>query len=80
MSEREVPPLDRIDRSELAAKLEEAKRHVTDAEANMEKLIRELRVTARAEKTTISLALESAFTTLRSARLNLEALEVLLRE
>jgi hypothetical protein len=65
------------DRALLASKVEAAKRNVIEAEADLERLLSELRAMARAEKTTISAALESAFTKLRAARSDLEALEQL---
>lgn len=64
-----------MDRGRMAASLLGAKRAVADAEADLERLLRELRVTVRAEKTTISAALEAAFAKLRSARTELDALE-----
>jgi hypothetical protein len=64
-----------MDRALLASKVEAAKGAVTDAEVELERLISDLRVMARAEKTTINAALESAFTKLRAARRDLEALE-----
>ncbi len=69
-----------MNRSLLVSNIEAAKRDVTDAEADMEKLIQELRVMARAEKTTISQALETAFSKLRGARRHLEVLEDLLAD
>ena len=51
---------------------------MTEAEADIEKLLRELRAKARAEKTTIGEVLEAAFNKLRSARGTVEALEELI--
>jgi hypothetical protein len=67
-----------MDKALFISKFEAAKHDVGEAEAEIEKLIRELRVMARAEKTTVSKSLEGAFNKLRAARLNLEALEVFL--
>ena len=67
-----------MDRALLASKLDAAKRDVTEAEADIEKLIAELRATVRADKTTISAGLAAAFNKLRAARFHLEALETLL--
>lgn len=65
------------ERALLSSKVEAAKRNVIDAEADLERLLSELRAVARAEKTTISEVLESAFNKLRAARRELEALEQL---
>lgn len=68
-----------MDRALLISNIEAAEREVKGAEAEIETLLADLRVMPRAEKTTISAALESAFKKLRAARLNLEALEHHLR-
>jgi hypothetical protein len=68
----------RVPRALLVSKVEAAKHELTEAEADIEKLLRELRAKARAEKTTISEVLETAFNKLRSARGNVEALEELI--
>jgi len=52
-----------------------AKRGVSDAESDLARLLSEVRVAPRAEKTTISAALESAFQKLRDARERLGKLE-----
>jgi hypothetical protein len=67
-----------VSRALLVSKVQAAKREMTEAEADIKKLLRELRAKARAEKTTISQVLEAAFNKLRSARENVEALEELL--
>lgn len=64
-----------MDRALVISKIDAAKREVIEAEVEIERLITELRVTPRAEKTTISAALESAFNKLRAARRDLEDLE-----
>jgi hypothetical protein len=65
----------RLPRALVVSKVQAAKTELTKAEADIEKLLRELRVKARAEKTTISEVLQTAFNKLRSARRNVEALE-----
>ena len=62
----------------LVSKIHAAKQEMTEAEADLERLIRELRAKARAEKTSISEILEAAFEKLRRARGNVEALEKLI--
>lgn len=64
-----------MDRKLLASKIDVAKLEVSSAEADIEKLMADLRVMPRAEKTTISAVLETSFDKLRRARLALEALE-----
>ncbi len=64
-----------MDRALLASKIEAAKLEVIGAEAELQKLLADLQVVARAEKTTISATLESAFAKLRAARTDLDALE-----
>jgi hypothetical protein len=67
-----------VPRALLVSKVQAAKHEMTEAEADIERLLRELRATARAEKSTISEVLEAAFNKLRSARGNVEALEELI--
>lgn len=67
-----------MNRALLSSKVEAAKREVMEAEVELERILADLRVMARAEKTTISAALESAFTKLRAARRDLEELDQLL--
>jgi hypothetical protein len=55
-----------------------AKSDVTDAEDDLTKLLSEIQVAPRAEKTTISKAVESAFDKLRAAREHLGTLERLI--
>ncbi len=66
-----------MDRQALLAEVSSAKNEVTKAEQALAKLLSELQSSARAEKTTISKALEEAFETLRGARRHLVALEAL---
>jgi hypothetical protein len=68
----------RVPRALVVSKVQAAKTELTEAEVDMEKLLRELRAKARAEKTTISEVLQTAFNKLRSARRNVEALEELI--
>jgi hypothetical protein len=67
-----------VPRALLISKVHAAKQEMTEAEADIQRLLRELRAKARAEKTTISEVLETAFNKLRSARGNVEALEELI--
>ena len=57
-----------------------AKNGVAEAEDDLAKLLREIRGGARAEKITISEALQAAFKKLRATRQHLETLEKLARE
>jgi hypothetical protein len=50
------------------ATLEAGKRAVEDAEAELERVLSELRVAPRAEKTAVSAAIESALSRVRTAR------------
>jgi hypothetical protein len=56
-----------------------AKNGVADAENDLAGLLKEIQFAPRAEKTTISKALHSAFQKLRDAREHLGKLETLLR-
>jgi hypothetical protein len=60
-------------------KLEAAKRDLSLAEQAIERLLREIPVVARAEKTRASAAVEGAFSRLRAAQSDLADLEKLLR-
>lgn len=62
----------------LRSKIESAKRDVDAAAKEIERLLRGLRGGARAEKTAMSAPLRAAFTSLRAARRDLEALEGLM--
>jgi len=57
-----------------------AKNGVAEAEGDLARLLREIRAGARAEKITISEALQDAFEKLRATRQHLETLEKLARE
>jgi phage terminase small subunit len=67
-----------MDKAQVFTKIEAAKRAMTEAERDLEKILSELQVTPRAEKTTISEAIQHAFTKLRSARQTVLDLEQLL--
>jgi hypothetical protein len=56
-----------------------AKNGVADAENDLARLLKEIEVAPRAEKTTISEALHAAFQKLRDAREHLGKLETLIR-
>ena len=56
-----------------------AKDRVADAESDLARLLKEIEVAPRAEKTTISEALHNAFQKLRDAREHLGKLETLIR-
>ncbi|WP_159396800.1 hypothetical protein [Sorangium cellulosum] len=54
-----------------------AKRDITEAENDLEKVLRDIQVAPRADKTTISKVVEDAFTKLRAVKANLIELEAL---
>jgi hypothetical protein len=56
-----------------------AKNGVAEAESDLAKLLKEIQAAPRAEKTTISEALQSAFEKLRDAREHLGRVETLLQ-
>jgi hypothetical protein len=57
------------------AALEEAKSEVKSAETQLENLLSAIQIAPRAEKTSVSRAIESALTTLRSARTKVDDAE-----
>lgn len=59
----------------LLSKIESAKTGLSDAEGDLEKVLREIRIAPRAQKTTISAVVEDAFAKLRAARATLGDLE-----
>jgi hypothetical protein len=65
--------------NDLLANVRSAKSEVAEAEDALEALLKTLERNPRAEKTTISKALESAFEKLRAARRHLNVLEKLAR-
>jgi hypothetical protein len=56
-----------------------AKNAIADAEGDLAQLLSEIQVASRADKTTISEAMQNAFHKLRAARQHLVALEKLAR-
>jgi hypothetical protein len=60
-------------------KLDVAKREVGRAEKDIDRLLGEVRVAPRAEKTTVSQVLEDAFAALRAAKTELAELERLIK-
>ena len=61
-----------MDTKTIMAEIMAAKNEVHEAEKQLDKLLREIEVAARAEKTTISEAVRGAFGKLRAARQHLE--------
>lgn len=59
----------------LLDKLEAAREAIAAAERDLEQLLKDLAVSPRAEKTTVSAVVEAAFTKLRTAKLVLSSLE-----
>lgn len=62
---------------QLLHEIKSAKDAVADAEGDLARILREVRAAVRAEKTTISEALQKAFDKLRAARGQLVRLEKL---
>lgn len=62
----------------LSSKIAAARTEIADAESALEKIVSEIDLAPRAEKTTVTAVVEDAFTKLRAARLHLEELEALL--
>ena len=69
-----------MNKKALLDKLQAAKTEMNAAEADLEKLLREIRVAPRAEKTTMSDVGQQAFAELRSAMARLLELEELVVE
>jgi hypothetical protein len=61
-------------------RLAQAKRDILDAEANLEKVLREIQIAPRAEKTTVSQVVQDAFAKVRAVRTALTDLEKLATE
>jgi hypothetical protein len=61
--------------AELREKLSAALTEVSAAEGSLEELLRNLRAAPRAEKVTVTTAIEAAFARLRSARETLKKLD-----
>jgi hypothetical protein len=64
-------------RAIVLEKIAAAKQAIIDAESELKKVVREIAVAPRAEKTPISRAVEDAFTKLNTAKTNLGNLEKL---
>ena len=64
---------------QITGNIKQAKREITDAEAELRKLIAAIRALPRAQKVTISEALAEAFAKLTSANGRLAELEKLLK-
>jgi len=69
-----------VDEKSLIAQLETARTDISEAEEALSIVLRELAATARAEKTTISEILQTAFAKVSSAKQDLIALEHLLKK
>ena len=67
-----------LDKLALLLKIEEAKRDMLRAEADLERALGATEVAPRAEKTTISAALEKSFADVRAARARLGEVEALI--
>jgi hypothetical protein len=65
-----------MDTKEILAEIAAAKSDVMAAEQELDKLLRQIEVAARAEKTTISEAVRTAFGKLRAARQHLEKIGI----
>jgi hypothetical protein len=63
------------ERQSILEKISIAKRDLSETEIDLEKVIGEILVSPRAEKTTISKVVEDALAKLRAARANLDELE-----
>ena len=61
----------------ILAKVQVASKEVSEAAADLDKLLGEIKANLRAEKTTISKAVATAFSRLKSARVALADIEVL---
>lgn len=66
--------------NDIAEQIDAALAEVTAAEQALELVLRELRAGVRAEKVTVSEAVENAFTRLRNSRMTLSKLRGELRE
>jgi hypothetical protein len=64
-----------MDRERILASISSGAKEIGEAERHLGKVLLELRIAPRAEKTTISDEVQEAFDRLRNARINLEALE-----
>lgn len=66
-----------MDKELLLAKIAEAKKELSDATAHLEKVLSQVQVRPRAEKTSISAEAKDAFVKLHASRKALEELEIL---
>jgi hypothetical protein len=64
-----------VDKHELAGMVSAARQDLTEAESELVKVLGEIRVALRAEKTAVTTAVEDAFTKLRRAKTRLAELE-----
>jgi uncharacterized protein YqgV (UPF0045/DUF77 family) len=62
----------------VLARIKNATREMADAEVELERVLRELRIGIRAEKTTVTSVVEAALERVRAARAAVSALEPLL--
>ena len=69
-----------MNKRKLLEKITAAKTELMEAEADLDRCMREIRIAPRAEKTTITAMVEAAFSKLRSARADLVELEALANE
>lgn len=69
-----------MDTKLIIDRIDAAKRDISAAETELETAIREVRTQTRAEKITISTALENAFVKLKRAREDLAELEAMVRD
>lgn len=67
-----------MSRALVLEKIVAAKQAISDAESDIKKVVSEIEVATRAEKTGVSEAVEDAFTKLNTAKANLINLEKLL--
>jgi hypothetical protein len=63
------------ERQSILEKISIAKRDISEAEIDLEKVVGEILVSPRAEKMTISKVVEDALAKVRAARTNLDELE-----
>jgi hypothetical protein len=64
-----------MNKAAVLAKIEAAKNEMTAASSDLERILREIKIAPRAEKTKISEVVEKAFAELRAARAKLVELE-----
>jgi len=64
----------------ILAKVQIAAAEVSDAAGDLDKLLGEIKTTPRAEKTTVSKAVEAAFSRLSTARVALSEVERMLKD